>query len=710
MAQHHRYQLHDPRDDAKYHFYRAEQAVKKSEELGASQFQYSPREGEYVQIGKFGTGWNAFERGATNDGRVQGESLESIQAREDKAALADIEGRAQADAGRPGSDPRGRATEDAMALRRIQEQQAYERAQAVVAATASESPAYREALAKLPPDVGREAQPSTQGNAVPAGAVYDVHDPSTNHTQTFVSARDAGRAFQELEASGRPLATETKGNEARMVAQTSIEANEDRQVFHKSLPAGTATEDQEFRAGYLDSLEKDAGRRLAAVDWEQAKAKAPNGFSAPVLDEQLTVDMEMLARHRGMRAADLWESHAPKDAPKPYYADRLYHQQLADAKETSAALDRLEAADSPEKATAAVMAEKEKAERLAAQEAGQGGRLPAGPPSVPPAASNDAGQEPEPKARESSGADLQFDEASKKMLAARRAADHEAALAQLEENAIEQARVRDQAASRVQRQAPPRDGGDNEVQSDEVFHTAESDRKPVVPQDTMPPDLEKHFLKVGKNDYHFQKNPDAVAFSDRGNKLETKSNSAFVADTMVKIALARGWDEIKVTGSETFKREVWLEAASKGMSVKGYEPNDVDKARLDAITKRQALRGRETQNAVEQGEQKIAEKSKTREQLMAESFRNDKPDEAVKKYPELAGAYAGVEAQRRRVQAEHLTADQTKVALERINKNAANSIEKGKIPKVTVEIREQVETTEIRSTRTRHDNHRGMER
>lgn len=356
----------------------------------------------------------------------------------------------------------------------------------------------------------------------------------------------------------------------------------------------------------------------------------------------------------------------------------------------------------PEHSTAA-----REAEALQVEQGNSSPREPAS--SSSPAV--DAAAEPErPKAREATASELQFDEAAKGLLAARRAADREAALSQLEENAIMQARVREYAAAKRQGAARPApDGGDNEVQSDEVFHTAEEDRKPLVPKDTMPPDIDKHFLKVGKHDYHFQKNPDTVAFSDRGNKLETKSNSAFVADTMVKIALARGWDEIKVTGSETFKREVWFEAASRGMSVKGYQPNDVDKAKLEAYLKRQP-RTHEGQNTLEPVATRGNQPVKSRQELMAHSFRNDSPDEAIKKFPELAPAYAGVEAQRRRVQAEQLTATQTQVALERINRNAANSIEKGKIPAVQVEERERTEAVRVREAEVNRAKDKGVER
>lgn len=232
------------------------------------------------------------------------------------------------------------------------------------------------------------------------------------------------------------------------------------------------------------------------------------------------------------------------------------------------------------------------------------------------------------------------------------------------------------------------DGGDNEVQSDEVFSPAEDDRKPIVPQE-----VAAKYLKVGDK-YHFQRNPEAVAFRDRGSKLETQTNSAAVADSMVRIAQARGWDEIRVTGSETFKREVWMEAAARGMQVRGYSPTDADKARLAAIQSKDEFRGRENVNTVTG--------KKTHEQRMVDAFKNERPEAAMQKYPELAGAYAGVEAARRKVDQERLSVEQAKVVMDRLNKNALNAIERGHVPKINVSDRNQDRNRQQEVAASRH--------
>ena len=124
---------------------------------------------------------------------------------------------------------------------------------------------------------------------------------------------------------------------------------------------------------------------------------------------------------------------------------------------------------------------------------------------------------------------------------------------------------------------------------------------------------------------------------------------------MVKIAQARGWDEIRVTGSESFKREVWFKAASQGMHVRGYTPNDADLAKLEAI-KQGEFRAREKVNTIE-GE-------RTREQKMAEVFKNEQPEGHGTDLPPYAGVelrQAGQAPERRRA----------KVVMARVTQNAA---------------------------------------
>lgn len=82
------------------------------------------------------------------------------------------------------------------------------------------------------------------------------------------------------------------------------------------------------------------------------------------------------------------------------------------------------------------------------------------------------------------------------------------------------------------------------------------------------------------------------AFRDQGRRLVTATESQEVVKDLVAIAQHRGWDRIHVTGSETFRRSVWLEAGQKGLEVRGYKPNDRDLQELDR------LRGEASKNTI----------------------------------------------------------------------------------------------------------------
>ena len=192
----------------------------------------------------------------------------------------------------------------------------------------------------------------------------------------------------------------------------------------------------------------------------------------------------------------------------------------------------------------------------------------------------------------------------------------------------------------------------------------------------------------------------ALAFEDKGNKLETRSNSEQIAASMVRIAEARGWDEIKVSGSETFRREVWLAAASRGMHVKGYTPSEQDKAQLAQRTRQldankvekdnPPFRVRENgaDNAKGQGTESDNPPTKAGER--AKAFRRNTPEQAIKQHPELAGAYATVAALDKKAEADGLDQQQRAIVTARVREKIANSIERGDIPQT--KIREERET------------------
>jgi hypothetical protein len=94
---------------------------------------------------------------------------------------------------------------------------------------------------------------------------------------------------------------------------------------------------------------------------------------------------------------------------------------------------------------------------------------------------------------------------------------------------------------------------------------------------TVPDHVRQRFIQVGRK-YYF---PDGVrAFTDRGRRLTTPSENTEVIHSLVTIAQARGWNEIVVRGTDSFRREAWFAARIVGLDVRGYRPTDVEQARL----------------------------------------------------------------------------------------------------------------------------------
>jgi putative DNA primase/helicase len=94
----------------------------------------------------------------------------------------------------------------------------------------------------------------------------------------------------------------------------------------------------------------------------------------------------------------------------------------------------------------------------------------------------------------------------------------------------------------------------------------------------------KYLVKDDK--YHFDDK--TVAFVDKGSKLTVETHNKAVIQDLIAIAKARDWQEIRVTGAEAFRREVWKEAFAAGLDVKGYKPSDLE---LQASNKERVRRG-----------------------------------------------------------------------------------------------------------------------
>jgi putative DNA primase/helicase len=91
--------------------------------------------------------------------------------------------------------------------------------------------------------------------------------------------------------------------------------------------------------------------------------------------------------------------------------------------------------------------------------------------------------------------------------------------------------------------------------------------------------VEKRYHVAGER-YHFRDAKREVAFEAGDKRMTTQFEDPTVVASMIDLAEARGWTELKLLGSRDFKREAWLQASLRGIEVSGYAPDKLDQARL----------------------------------------------------------------------------------------------------------------------------------
>jgi conjugative element/phage-associated large polyvalent protein len=96
------------------------------------------------------------------------------------------------------------------------------------------------------------------------------------------------------------------------------------------------------------------------------------------------------------------------------------------------------------------------------------------------------------------------------------------------------------------------------------------------PDHTIPDHLGQHYHKDG-NAFRSAYKPEKIEFVDRGTRMHAYFPiSTFTVRAMAETAEARGWKEIEVTGTKQFQQSAYVEAASRGIGVRGYEPTEKD--------------------------------------------------------------------------------------------------------------------------------------
>jgi hypothetical protein len=87
--------------------------------------------------------------------------------------------------------------------------------------------------------------------------------------------------------------------------------------------------------------------------------------------------------------------------------------------------------------------------------------------------------------------------------------------------------------------------------------------------------LDRKDLGGGRAEYHWKRSG-RVAFTDYGDSIVFNNISETAVKAGLQLAKQKGWEGVKVSGSEEFRRENWIQGQLMGISISGYEPQEKD--------------------------------------------------------------------------------------------------------------------------------------
>lgn len=484
--------------------------------------------------------------------------------------------------------------------------------------------------------------------------IYTVHNPRTNKQQQFTDAKEAGAAFFNAERSDRPAVIHSQndpeapgGRFGRIMADTQVHATyaNGEQKFVKTLP-NSHKGDAEFRAGYMEALEKSVNERLKQADWEKARPDHP--VKAPNLDNKLYDDLDTLARVDDDKAIKAWKDNAPEWATPPAYADPAWKKEIAQAKRAAELDDAMRGpsvgvTQIDDKAATAIRYERtekdgqpaynvsftmdnktvaklkglddidlenavgDKNAKAIREADADKGTLKGS------ALASEYGLSPEENARRVAAKEerkqAEFERMQPDDPTEKNVVSHEPE--KLEEINVDEALARVARMREVEKQqrlaaeqnqlGQQAEGKRIKVENlsekaqeqDDANRIAERTGADTAYPEQVSTEREKNRqvelmqqvhqqFRVSGAKFHFKDQPQRVAFKDKGPRMVSASNDERVAHAMATMAEAKGWKTIRVSGHPDFQREVWMEANLRGIEVRGFKPQEKDLKELEA--------------------------------------------------------------------------------------------------------------------------------
>ncbi|WP_162938875.1 LPD7 domain-containing protein [Brevundimonas naejangsanensis] len=104
-----------------------------------------------------------------------------------------------------------------------------------------------------------------------------------------------------------------------------------------------------------------------------------------------------------------------------------------------------------------------------------------------------------------------------------------------------------------------------------------SRRKGDLPEGLEARYLVEHDRKGRAERFHRDNRSREALFRDHGGRLTASEAYPDAIRDMLRIAAHRGWREIVVSGDTAFRREVWVQARTLDLRVRGYSPREIDR-------------------------------------------------------------------------------------------------------------------------------------
>ena len=103
--------------------------------------------------------------------------------------------------------------------------------------------------------------------------------------------------------------------------------------------------------------------------------------------------------------------------------------------------------------------------------------------------------------------------------------------------------------------------------------------------------------RLGTRRYYSDYQQKSEAMRATVGRISTKRSDQQTVTAMLDLAQSRGWGSVKVKGTDDFRREAWVQAQVRGMTVDGYKPKQTDMQeaarRTEALAPVKALPQRE---------------------------------------------------------------------------------------------------------------------